>query len=232
MKNRIRTSRAIFFIFILIIQFVLLFSVYSAAGDSNETISGFSTYELPDGDQEKIERNIDLKPVSQMNASFEVECFDVSDSDQLALGLRSGTNKYIFVFDKDGQFDCGYSFKCYGTFRLGWDKENILVYLVRGNYEISIDDQGIISEVRKIEDTPGNDAYWREIMKTKAKIVGEKEYLLENNKIIVKTKDAETVVYDASNVIVLRNVFIAVIVVLVVVVVLYSAMRFIKKNKK
>lgn len=225
MKNQPKAFSVIFAVFVLILQFVMLFPVYLAAGDSNETISGFSTSELPDSNQKKIEENINLKPISQMNANYKVDCFDVSDSGQIAVGVSSGGNKYVYVFDSDGQFDRGYSFTCDGMFLLGWNSDNVLIYLVRGNYEISINDQGLVSEVRKIEGTTENDAYWRKIMNAKTKTVGEKEYLLKNNKMIVKTKDSETIIYDASKVFFLRNVFIAVIVVLVLVVVLFAVKK-------
>ena len=220
---------------VLLLSFVLIFSFFSISGYCKEleTPAAFSTYELSDAEKETIEKNIDLTLLSEMNAYFGIDCFDVSDSGCVAVGIDYGTHKSIYVFDSDGNFDRGYDFSIDGSFNLEWDEDNILIYIVRGDIVVSVDRDGKVTNVKKIENTSENNSYWNKLRSTKSKTVDGKTYLMRNkigifnlfatsySQIIVQTAESEMIIYDASTFIVCRNLFI-----LIVIVPLFAVLAF------
>lgn len=199
--------------------------------------TGFSTQDVSENAKKTTIKNIDLKILSNYDESFGITCFDVGNNGQIAVGLDHGTNKSIYVFDRDGKFDRGYNFSSNGSFNLEWDGENILIYIVRGDLVVSVDRDGKVTDVLKIENTSENNSYWNKLRSSKNKTVDGKTYLMKNNigifnflsasysQMIVKIGEDETVIYDASAAIIWRKIFIIIIVALIILVTIYSVIR-------
>ena len=114
------------------------------------------------------------------------------------------------MYDSAGVFQYGYSFHTLGSFGLGWDGDNVLIYLVRSGTAVLVDPTGSIPEISKIDDTPENNSYWYSV-RTRQRIRGSDKYTIKNSTGIsrifaldssklVKTDQAgnETIIYDAG----------------------------------
>ncbi len=78
-------------------------------------------------------------------------CFDVNAEGQVIIGRKlDNHNKAVIVYDKEGHFLRGYTFRCAGTFKAVWSENGIMIYFHRGDIVISINTVGIITDIQKV----------------------------------------------------------------------------------
>lgn len=140
--------------------------------------TGFSTTELSPEFCESFQNNINLEITMQEPNGDGISCFDISDSEMIALGRDTSLGKYVYIYDSNGIFQYGYSFYDYGRFRVEWDNENIIIHFVRSDLAALIDENGKIIELKKIENTNENNSYWRQL--------NSPERVVNNNKYTLK----------------------------------------------
>ena len=80
-------------------------------------------------------------------------CFDVSNNGYVAIGSESLPKKNISVYDEKGSFIYGYNFKSDGSFGVGWKNDFLVIYLVRENAAITINNNGDVLLCEEIKDT-------------------------------------------------------------------------------
>ena len=115
------------------------------------------------------------------NIISEVDCFDISEEGIIATGIGlENRQKYIRVFTEDNDFLYGFFFYTDGAFLLEWNDENLCIYLVRSNYYVTINSDGNVLDVEKIELTKNNRKYINNVLWATEKTVGNKTYSLKD----------------------------------------------------
>lgn len=138
-------------------------------------------------DQEKILSKIQIDRIEEAPEKVGLLCFDVSDTECIAVGSERLAQKYILVYDKKGLFLYGYKINIDGKFGVGWTEKNLVIYLVRENAVITIGDSDKILSCEKIVDSSDNASYWNnEIFSTQR--VKKGNYYTMKNQTSILTK--------------------------------------------
>ena len=156
--------------------FVLQNSVVSASALN----TGFSVVDIGEEEQEKIEGNLQLTLITSEPTKFPVACFDVREDGMLVIGCDAGPYKKTICVYNQGEFQYGYTFKSAGTFGVEWDGDLINLCTVRSSLVISIDANGRILQISKIEDTYANNSYWYDVGANE-KSVQDQTYTIQND---------------------------------------------------
>lgn len=164
---------------IITLLFVVL-SIWNLSTSIFAMQTGFTTKEVSTEKRENILSNIDLKITMQEAKDLGISCFDVSDNETIAIGASDAVQKYVYIYNKYGVFQYGYSFNSSGSFNIEWDNENIIIYFVRSDLAASFDENGNNIELRRIENTTENYSYWNQLDSSK-RIVNGTSYTIENN---------------------------------------------------
>ena len=188
--------------------FLLLFMNFLRVSAMN---TGFSTTAVNEKEQETFWNNLELSLLTDEVRGGKIKCFDVDAEGRVAIGLTGPRGKYISVYDSDGAFQYGYSFDCGQDYGVQWDGTNLLLYFVRSDMAVSLDESGQKTELRAIEQTIENNSYWNHVVFSDVKTVGEVKYEMRNRmgplnlfassySQLVKTdgNGDETILYDVS----------------------------------
>ncbi len=160
----------------------------------------------------ETDNNIGIKIENKEYHSVSIKCFDVSDTGLIAIGTDEGSEKHVNLYDNNGTFKYGYSFTDYGTYGVGFDDENILIYISRGETVYLVDRQGNCLEKCDIINNIENNSYWNNVVFAKTKeSSGNKYYLSKSpgllgmvspfySRLIKKELNGEeTILLDVSN---------------------------------
>ena len=206
--------------------------------------TGFSVVDISEEEQEKIEGNLQLKLITSEPTKFPVACFDVREDGMLVIGCDAGRYKKTICVYNQGEFQYGYTFKSAG-FEVEWDGDLINLCTVRSDLVISIDANGRILQISKIEDTYANNSYWYDVGANK-KSVQDQTYAIQNDlgllnlfamnysQLTSTNADGQTtVLYDARTIVFVQSLLLTVmVVVLVVTVVIGVTKEFIKCRRE
>ena len=168
---------------VLLITCVLLFSIIilqNSVVNVSALNTGFSVVDISEEEQEKIEGNLQLTLITSEPTKFPVACFDVREDGMLVIGCDAGPYKKTICVYNQGEFQYGYTFKSAGTFGVEWDGDLINLCTVRSSLVISIDANGRILQISKIEDTYANNSYWYDVGANK-KSVQDQTYAIQND---------------------------------------------------
>ncbi len=138
----------------------------------------FETSEIPYEDQERLCQNIELRALDKAETKAAINCFSVGINGNIAVGFKNNT---LNVYNQNGDFLYGYSFKLYGNYFLSWEEDDVLLFLVRESVSIRLDNTGTWLEVREVSNTPEND-------RLSSKLIGA-NYASENGYIYISTND-------------------------------------------
>ncbi len=131
-------------------------------------------------EQEKIEGNLEITLITSEPTKFPVACFDVREDGMLVIGSEVGGNEKTICVYNQGEFQYGYTFKSAGNFGVEWDGDLINLCTVRSDLVISIDANGQILQISKIEDTYANNSYWYEVSAKEKNAQGQ-TYAIQND---------------------------------------------------
>ena len=142
--------------------------------------TGFETESMTEERKESLWPKFMLELSDYKEESNKISCFDVSESGLIAIGFEYSweTKKVINIYNSDGRFLYGYLFDDYGTYGVAWNGENLLICIVRGDFEIMIDKSGSCLDIRKVSDTPNNNDHWNYLLHSKKRTVNGSEYRL------------------------------------------------------
>ncbi len=198
--------RCVVVTFLFITMFPILCTNVSALN------TGFEIEKISELEKNDIIENIDIKPLLKEPTKSAIECFDISDDGKIALGHSDLGSKTVTVHSENGTYLYGFQFNNYGSFGIEWDQDNIIIYFVRSDILISINDKGEIEEIFDVPNTSNNDFYRRNVINSPKRLVGEKQYFLNNDmgilnlfasnysQLICKTMDKEIILYNANQV--------------------------------
>lgn len=177
----------------------------------------------------------------------EIVCFSVNEDEEIALGfnLHSG-EKRVSVYNLNGEFEYGYSFSDPGSFALDWDGDLLMIYSVRGESVLTLDNIGKCVRFEKIPGTPENRKYWSQILHSRKKTIGNVQYRIQNNMGIlnlimynscsqlvkIDQNGKEIVLYDASESYIKKTVLIFSLILIFIFVCLFFLTRLIIQSVK
>jgi len=157
-----------------------------------------------------------------------IKCFDVREDHMIVVGSMKGTTTAIIaVYDGDGVFQYGFETEIYGSFRVMWSGNDIVFYAIRSSLLLKINEDGKITDIRRVAHTTGKSAYDQKVLLSKTREVDGVTYRITNGSVFtdffrgafkkITRTDAQgtSVVYDASGHQRLRIVSVAVAVGLV-----------------
>lgn len=151
---------------------------------------------------------------SESDIEYEEELLviDINDSGIIAVGSRYGGHCVISLYNSNGDFNCSYEFSGSGDFGLGWEEDELVLYIVRGDYEIIIDENGEISDVFRLNYTGENkdeiekkffstECYWNNNKYTLKKADSVLNNFINTYSYILHTEDngKETVFCNVGN---------------------------------
>ena len=80
----------------------------------------------------------------------EISCFDINLDGRIAVGyVNKSSRAYISVYNEDYEFIKGYSIRIHGDYGIVWDGKNLVIYIVRGNYLVYLDDAGNVVAIKE-----------------------------------------------------------------------------------
>ncbi len=157
-----------------------------------------------------------------------IKCFDVREDHMIVVGSMKGTTTAIIaVYDRDGVFQYGFETEIYGSFRVMWSGNDIVFYSIRSSLLFKINEDGKITDIRRVAHTSKNSVYDQKVLLSKTREADGVTYRMTNGSVFtdffrgafkkITRTDAQgtSVVYDASGHQRLRIVSVAVAVGLV-----------------
>ncbi len=183
---------------------------------------GFVTVPLSPEEKETIHENIDIKQINVTSLS-EIESpiinFDVSESENLLLGLE---NKKVLILSNNGEILKCFSFNTSGSFYVKWEKDNILLMLVRGDIIIELTTDGEIIDIIETDTSNvNNNKLWRNTQNNEIK-VNDNLYIARNqmgvfnffsstySQIVKINNSEETTIFDVNESQLIKNVGLAI----------------------
>ncbi|MCH5298023.1 MAG: hypothetical protein J1E85_10200 [Ruminococcus sp.] len=216
----------------------ILLTTYSYISTSAMT-TGFDIEQIPTEQAEEFLDNINLIYESEEAHHHSIKCFDISDSGLIAVGIDEDIEKHINVYDNNGIFQYGYSFENQGTYGIEFDKDNLIIYTVRGENAYLIDNKGNCLEVCKINNSLENNSYWNHNVFAKSKKVGNSKYVLSKAIIFspsyskltkISSDGTEFVIVDVSTDSVIYIIIVIIIAITVISISIPSVINYFKNN--
>lgn len=213
----------------MLLSFVLLIVFSTNVIGVKAMDTGFSTEELSEEAKTTFVSNISISPLKTEPAKKGVLCFDVNEQGMIAVGQKDFNEKEVCVYTSKGEFLYGYAFDCTQSFGVEWDNENINIYFVRSDVIISLDSEGNILDIKKVQNTIDNNTHSNNMLYSTNRIVGDTEYLIRNDMgifnwmaasysqiITIDAMGTERIIYDVNSM-QLANMIVTVSIVCVVV---------------
>ena len=216
--------------FLMICAFLFsIIIIQSSMISASALNTGFAVADISEDEQEKIEGNLQLKLITSEPTKYPVACFDVREDGMLVIGSDSGIDKKTICIYNQGEFQYGYTFKSAGAFEVEWDGDLINLCTVRSGLVISIDANGRILQISKIEDTYANNSYWYDVGANK-KSVQDQTYAIQNDlgllnlfamgysQLTSTNADGQTtVLYDARTIVFVQSLLVTTLTLILVV---------------
>lgn len=226
-----------------LVAIILLFFIITFSGGFKilGMTTGFTTENMSPKEQKLFLSNMKITLLDTDVKSESMSCFDVSDEGLVALGFINNT---ICVYNHNGDFKYGYSFDCSGSFGVEWDDENLLVYFVRSDIAVLLDNSATCLEIKEISNSIQNNTYWNHTVFAEKRLIGKDKFEIKNDlgilnifttsySKLVKTNEngIETVIYDISNHYRLKVLLMLFGIILFIIIVVCVIIKQIKKTK-
>lgn len=175
--------------------------------------SAFSYSDLSESEMHTVQENLQITVMESFppTGAEPFSCFDVSPSGKIALKTGGGETKEILVLNENGDFLYGFAVQTAGEVAVGWENDDVVIYFVRSDLAVAVNEQGDILSIQKIENTIENNTYWNQAVYAKKRVCGESTYVMGDSHpllnifseaSILQKIDAngnKTVLYDASH---------------------------------
>lgn len=192
--------------------------------------TGFTISQLTEEEKSNIIPNIDISPIESPieieSAKRPIECFDVNESEMIAIGQSKGEQKAVCIYSQDGSFLYGYTFDDSSAFGIEWDGNNINIYFVRSDLIVTVDRDGNILEIARVEDTFENNSYRNFLLHSAERNTDHARYYIRNDmgmlnlfafshsQLVMEGPDGEeTIIYDVNTEQLVRTLIVSIVVV-------------------
>lgn len=226
----------------LFFSFLFMFVFLTNVKEVNAMNTGFSTEELTGEERNTFVSNIRISHFTMEPVKRSILCFDVNENGMIAIGRNGAYGKEVCIYAADGNFLYGYTFDCSQSFGVEWDNEYINIYFVRSDVIISLDSDGNILDIKKVQNTINNNTQSNHLLYSTTRSVGDTTYLIRNDMgifnwiafsysqiIAIDATGTEYIIYDVNSTQSFKTVvFFVVILMCVSVAVAIIIRRFIK----
>ena len=174
-----------------------------------------------------------ITPLQSVPIKGYIRCFDVNEQGMIVVGTGMFSNNKICIYNSDGEYQYGFDYYSTGSYAVGWNGENILIYSVRGNLVTEVTSNGEVISVLKIKETDDIHSRWNYVQYSKKKVVGEVTYKRTVFKITkIDELGQKIIVYRASPLKMIIIIFTMMIIVTFIIgVVIYSIFYFKKMQE-
>ena len=182
------------FVVVFLLVLILCGQINTFAWEHEEWIEPISLER-----QQKIRDHLELKRFSSKPADYTFTAFDVNKNGFIAIGSWHTEPVTISVYRSDGSFEYGYHFETSSAFELKWNGENLMICLVRGNIVVELSPLGEIVRIFELEDTGESYNYWRKVIQSSKKTVGNRTFIAQNDLgwlNAITSSDSQVVVID------------------------------------
>lgn len=196
----------------LFMLFVVMFVAFANVSEVKAMNSGFSTETLSEEEELWYDKNVRISKITSEPTQKTINCFDVNENGLIAICHDGTDDNMICVYTSEGRFLYGYQFQCDGTFGVEWNNEWINIYFVRSDDIITVDTDGNILAINKVEDTTDNNTYRNYLLHTSSRTVGDTTYVIRNDMgifnwiatsysqiVTIDANGAEYIIYDVSS---------------------------------
>lgn len=168
---------------------------------------GFATQEPTEKEKQQIIRSVGLEVVDTMRNPGGLHDFDVNGDGTYTLAFGSGSNCITQVYDPNGTFLYGFKFHSDGDYSIGFLGDALAIYLVRSDFILVYDADGVCIDVQKVISSTQNLLNAKELLTRTSKIVDGRQYVLERDSdiggtysrfVMVHGNGEKTVLYDCS----------------------------------
>ena len=181
---------------------------------------------------DSIVKNIQLKILENEPKKQVIDVFDVRDDGWFVVGSNT---QEICVYNQDGVYQYGFRININGIFAVELLAENIVVYLVRGNKAVYLDEGGACISYIDIEPK-----YISQILNRSTKHINDDVYMLERDVgffrgnyarlVKISQTDDRTVLYDASSIGLVVGIWHYIVVIGIVVCFIFGGVCILKKK--
>ncbi|MBE6870648.1 MAG: hypothetical protein E7491_01705 [Ruminococcaceae bacterium] len=152
----------------------LLLVFFTIQITANNIAFAFDTVELS-GEREKNAReNLNFALITEEPKKRPIICFDVLNNDTIAIGTEFGSTSTVSIYNSNGDFKYGYKFETSGSYTVGFEDGKLVVYLVRSDLAITLNENGDVAKVQKILMSNENEKYWESTYSTVRNVDGFK----------------------------------------------------------
>ena len=159
---------------IKIVSFVIIIPIFGQ-------IAGFDIYDV---DPERKAETIDFLSIhryEEKTHSRVYNTFDVKYDGSFILGFDNWFGKRLEVYDPNGNFQYGFSYRGHGGQVVAWDDDNACIMFYRGDVIVVIDALGNCVEVSNIDNVMSKDYRYRvKELNSSWRIVNKELYHKEN----------------------------------------------------
>ena len=163
----------------------------------------------------------------------------------IAIGQKGPQGKEVCIYTPQGEFVYGYAFNCTQSFGVEWDEQHINIYFVRSDVIISLDSDGNILDIKRVQDTTDNNTYRNSLLYSTSRSSGDTTYIIKNDMgffnwfassysqiITIDATGTECIIYDI-NPVQLTNVIvtIGIVCVLVLIAIVVVVWQFVKLRR-
>ena len=173
---------------LLVLSAISIFKTISLTSFSVNT--DFQGQKVSNEETQSIIESLDVKftetfPVIEKGFN----CFDVNEDGYIALNFSNIRERnYIVVYNSSCEFKYCLSYNSVGSYGIQWDGNNIMIYSIRGEFAVIVDNSGNCMEIMKIPSNSVNHDYLTgEIFANRKKVSGivyKAEALIINSSMV------------------------------------------------
>ena len=139
------------------------------------------TYRIDEADKTAVISKTNMQPIETDSIRGRIECFDVSQDGDVAIGIDNTSSSVIYVYDATGVFQYGFSFNVDGDYGIVYCDNLLGIYFLRGDTIMFCDDSGTCLDVRTLSSDENGYMQAKEILNRVSKDIGGKRYILERD---------------------------------------------------
>ena len=198
MKRVITITVVIVILILLTMSFPCMICLEASA--TTDEIEKYGIVSLSPDEAADIASNIEFTIVKSGPSKMNIDCFDVSNDESIAICFSRATQKTICVYSKDFTFLYGFSFYSSGSVGVSWINDELNLYFVRGDILATIDENAKITSISTFPSTTQSDKYYRHEILVTTRQIGDKQYSLNNPGIlkVINSGYSQLIVQDSS----------------------------------
>ena len=170
---------------------------------------------MPTERREALLEHLDVQPFYEAPPAKPIECFAVSESELVAIGITYAPyreeepgyrpNRSVAVYNVQGAFQYGLTFRDEAGFLLDWSGDDLLIYFTRDDILVSVNRDGVCTGAYNVPYTEERRLYEQELGSPHRALNGKDFYLehkfglLNYGRAVVKAGGNVTVLYDAAS---------------------------------